>query len=176
VLSYRDDCALLEELFTHLGSGTLISHDGFELIRIADIEDVGGIIELIAPLEDNGILVKRSRELLEVEIDHFTVMERDGRILGCAALYPYPEQNSGELACIVTDAEYRGTGQGERLLRELEVQAHRMGLTDLFVLTTQTAHWFLEQGFAEGSIDSLPAEKQALYNYQRGSKVFIKSL
>ncbi len=176
VLSYRDDCALLEELFTHTGSGTLISHDGFEVMRIADIEDVGGIIELISPLEEQGVLVRRSRELLEMEIHHFTVMERDGRIIGCAALYPYAEYGNAELACIVTDQEYRGRRQGERLLREVERNAAGMGLKELFVLTTQTAHWFLEQGFEETAVEELPEEKQELYNYQRNSKVFRKPL
>lgn len=176
VLSYRDDCALLEELFTHTGSGTLISHDGFEVIRVAEIDDVGGIIELISPLEEQGVLVRRSRELLEMEIHHFTVMERDGRIIGCAALYPYTQHGNAELACIVTDQEYRGRRQGERLLKEVELNAARLGLTKLFVLTTQTAHWFLEQGFVQTALEELPEEKQALYNYQRNSKVFRKTL
>lgn len=176
VLSYREDCALLEELFTHLGCGTLISHDSFELLRGAEIDDVGGIIELIAPLEESGVLVKRSRELLEMEIHHFTVTERDGRIIGCAALYPYPDHSSCELACIVTDNEYRNKGQGARLLAEVESKAQASGATALFVLTTQTAHWFLEHGFVEGRIEELPEQKQALYNLQRNSKVFRKRL
>lgn len=176
LISYRDDCALLEELFTYDGSGTLINHDGFEQSRSADIDDVGGILELIEPLEENGTLVKRSRELLETEIHRFTVLERDGRVVACAALYPYPQESSGELACIVTHSEYRKGNRGERLLAELEAQALSMGLNSLFVLTTQTAHWFLEQGFVESPIEQLPTEKQALYNFQRGSKVFTKNL
>ena len=176
LISYRDDCALLEELFTYDGSGTLINHDGFEQSRSADIDDVGGILELIEPLEENGTLVKRSRELLETEIHHFTVLERDGRIVACAALYPYPQEKTGELACIVTHSEYRKGNRGERLLAELESQARSMGLNDLFVLTTQTAHWFIEQGFEESPIEQLPTEKQAFYNFQRGSKAFTKTL
>lgn len=176
IISYRDDCALLEELFTFDGSGTLISHEGFEQARRADIDDVGGILELIEPLEQNGTLVKRSRELLETEIHLFTVLERDGRIVACAALYPYTEHGSGELACIVTHRDYRSGNRGERLLEELETQARRMGLAQVFVLTTQTAHWFLEQGFVESTLEQLPAQKQSLYNLQRGSKVFSKSL
>jgi len=176
MISYRDDCALLEELFTYDGSGTLISHDGFEQARAADIDDVGGVLELIEPLEEKGILVKRSRELLETEIHHFTVLERDNRIVACAALYPYENEKCGELACIVTHSEYRNGNRGERLLEYLEAQALQAGLERVFVLSTQTAHWFLEQGFIESSIDQLPGKKQSLYNLQRGSKVFIKKL
>jgi amino-acid N-acetyltransferase len=176
IISYRDDRSLLQELFTHDGSGTLVSRDEYEQSRVATINDVGGILELIEPLEQQGILLKRSRELLETEISHFRLLERDGRILACAALYPYPAEGCGELACIVSHPDYRGSKRGERLLRELEVEARRQGLDRVFVLTTQTAHWFIEQGFAERSREELPARKQNLYNLQRNSKVFFKAL
>lgn len=176
VISYRDDCAMLEELFTHDGSGTLVARDDYEQARVATIDDVGGILELIEPLERQGILLKRSRELLETEIGHFRLLERDGRTVACAALYPYPDEGCGELACIVSHPEYRGGRRGLRLLRELEKEARRQGLDRVFVLTTQTAHWFIEQGFEERSRDALPAQKQHLYNLQRNSKVFFKTL
>ncbi|MBM69057.1 MAG: amino-acid N-acetyltransferase [Haliea sp.] len=176
IISYRDDCALLEELFTHDGNGTLVAKDDYEQTRSASIDDVGGILELIEPLEREGILVKRSRELLENEIRQFRIIERDGRIIACAALYPFPEENCGEVACIVSHPDYRGGQRGQRLLQEIEREARSLGLDRVFVLTTQTAHWFLEQGFEERSRDALPAQKQALYNLQRNSKVFFKSL
>jgi amino-acid N-acetyltransferase len=176
IISYAEDCALLEELFTHDGSGTLVGNNDFEQARRATIDDVGGILELIEPLEQEGVLVKRSRELLETEIGHFRVLERDSRIIASAALYPFPADGSGELACIVTHPDYRGADRGERLLQELEQDALGCGLTRVFILTTQTAHWFLEQGFVEASLDDLPAERQSLYNLQRNSKVFIKNL
>ncbi len=176
IISYAEDCALLQELFTHDGSGTLVAPDDYELCRTATIDDVGGILELIEPLEREGVLVKRSRELLETEIDRFRLLVRDGRIIACAALYAYPEQSSGELACIVTHPDYRGGERGARLLAELEQQARAEGLRQLFVLTTQTAHWFIEQGFQEASLDSLPPERKSLYNLQRNSKVFAKAL
>ncbi len=176
IVSHAEDGALLQELFTHDGSGTLVGPDEYEQARSATIEDVGGVIELIEPLEREGVLVKRSREVLETEIDRFRVLERDGRIIACAALYPFPEQRSGELACIVTHPDYRGGDRGARLLRELEREAARQGLAKVFVLTTRTAHWFLEQGFEEGDLSALPPEKQSLYNLQRSSKVFTKSL
>ncbi len=176
IISHTDDCALLEELFTHDGSGTLVSSDAFEQSREATIDDVGGILELIEPLEQEGILLKRSRELLEQEIGRFRLLERDGRIIACAALYPFAEERVGEVACIVSHPDYRGGLRGRQLLEALEQEARRLGLERLFVLTTQTAHWFIEQGFVEGGRDQLPDEKQALYNLQRNSKVFFKAL
>ncbi|WP_116368424.1 amino-acid N-acetyltransferase [Parahaliea mediterranea] len=176
VISFQDDGAMLQELFTHDGAGTLVAKDDYEQSRWATIDDVGGILELIEPLEQQGILLKRSRELLETEISHFRLLERDGRILACAALYPYPEDSCGEVACIVSHPEYRGGKRGERLLRGLEREARQQGLERVFVLTTQTAHWFIEQGFVECGRDALPAQKQNLYNLQRNSKVFFKAL
>ena len=176
IMSYEDDCALLQELFTHDGSGTLVANDEYEQLRQANIDDVGGILELIEPLEQQGVLLKRSRELLETEISQFRLLERDGRIIACAALYPFPEDGSGELACIVSHPDYRGGRRGHRLLQALELEARRQGLGRVFVLTTQTAHWFLEQGFVESSRDALPGQKQSLYNLQRNSKVFFKAL
>jgi len=176
IISYKEDCALLEELFTHDGSGTLIANDDYEQSRVATIDDVGGILELITPLEDQGILVKRSRELLETEIDHFRLLERDGRIIACAALYPFAEENCGEVACIVSHPDYRGGQRGQRLLQELEQEARRQGLAKVFVLTTQTTHWFIEQGFEESDEEALPGQRQSLYNLQRNSKVFFKTL
>lgn len=176
VVSYRNRDALLSELFTTDGVGTLVSRQPFEQSRWASIEDVGGVIELIAPLEESGVLLKRSRELLEAEIGRFRVLVRDGRIIACAALYPFPEQASAELACIVSHPDYRGERRAQRLLSELEEEAVRQGLGEVFVLTTQTEHWFLEQGFTEVSRDSLPPARQALYNLQRNSKVLQKAL
>ena len=176
IISFAEDCALLEELFTHDGCGTLVSNEDYEQARLATIEDVGGILELIEPLEREGVLVKRSRELLETEINHFRVLERDNRIIACAALYPFPEEGRGEIACIVTHPDYRGNQRGDRLLRELEQDAAQFGLAEVFVLTTQTAHWFLEQGFVETDREGLPEQKKGLYNLQRNSKVLTKSL
>ncbi len=171
----RDD-ALLLELFSRNGSGTLISADSYDTVRQASIEDVGGILELIEPLERQGILVRRSRERLEMEIDHFTVMERDGMIVACAALYPFPSESLGELACLAVHPDYRREGRGDRLLQIIQQQAIQLRLQRLFVLTSRTAHWFRERGFEPGELDALPVQKKNLYNYQRRSKVFMKTL
>lgn len=176
IISHAADCALLEELFTHDGSGTLVADDDFEKSRQANIDDVGGILELIEPLEQQGVLLKRSRELLEGEIGQFRVLVRDGRIIAAAALYPFKPDACGEIACIVSHPDYRGGQRGQRLLQELEHQARALGLTRVFVLTTQTSHWFIEQGFVESGREALPDKKQSLYNLQRNSKVFFKAL
>ena len=171
-ISYQQDGALLQELFTRDGAGSLVSQRYYEQLRQASIEDVGGILKLINPLEQQGILVKRSRERLESEIDQFTVIERDGTVVACAALYPYPDEQCGELACVATHPDYRGKNRGERLLEELIKQAVSQNLNSIFVLTTVTAHWFQEQGFIQVSLDTLPESKKQLYNFQRNSKVF----
>lgn len=170
------DGALLLELFTRDGIGTLVSGELFEGTRRASIDDVGGILELIAPLEAEGVLVRRSRELLEMEIDQFVVTERDGMIIACAALYPFTEEQVGELACLAVHRDYRKQGRGDVLLAFIERQAKDMGINRLFVLTTRTAHWFQERGFREADIKELPVKKQAMYNWQRRSKVFIKPI
>lgn len=171
-ISYEKDGALLEELFTRDGTGSLVMRNHYEQLRQASIEDVGGILKLIKPLEESGILVKRSRERLENEIQHFSVIVRDGMIIGCAALYLYQEDNCAELACVATHRDYRGKNRGERLLEQVGEYALAQGISRIFVLTTVTAHWFLEQGFVETDLASLPEQKKQLYNFQRNSKVF----
>ncbi|WP_296804654.1 amino-acid N-acetyltransferase [Thiocapsa sp.] len=168
--------ALLRELLTPDGSGTLISAEPYEELRPARIDDVTGILELLRPLEDRGVLVRRSRERLETEIDRFFLTERDGLITACAALYPYPSAAMAELACVAVHQEYRASGRGDRLLAHMEDIARAGGIERLFVLTTQTAHWFRERGFEPGSLGALPMERQALYNFQRNSQVYIKVL
>ena len=170
------DGALLLELFTRDGIGTLITADLYENMRKASIDDVGGILELIAPLEAEGVLVRRSRERLETEIGYFMVMERDGMVIACAALYPFEKERAAELACLAVHPAYRDSGRGEALLNAIEHHARQHGIQHLFALTTQTTHWFRERGFHSGKIEDLPIKRQRLYNYQRKSKVFIKAL
>jgi amino-acid N-acetyltransferase len=176
LLDRHIDGGLLLELFTRDGIGTLITDDIYEGIRPACIDDVGGILELLGPLEEDGTLVRRSRERLETEIDHFTVVERDGMIIACAALYPAGNRSMGELACLAVHPDYRGEGRGDRLLAWIEQQAGRANMNKLCVLTTRTAHWFRERGFRSADIKALPGKRRQLYNYQRNSRVFIKAL
>ncbi|WP_371193605.1 amino-acid N-acetyltransferase [Glaciecola sp. SC05] len=175
-VSYKENGTLLKELFTRDGEGTLVMQNHYERLRGAVIDDVGGIINLIRPLEESGALVKRSRELLEAEISQFTVIERDGMIIACAALYIYPDDASGEIACVATHRDYRGKNRGERLLAALKDKAILNRLSRIFVLTTVTGHWFLEHGFEERSIETLPSSKQQMYNYTRNSKVYMLNI
>lgn len=175
IMQQENPGALLLELFTVDGVGTLIFSDRYHQLRPATIEDVGGIIDLISPLEEEGILVKRSRERLELEIENFVVIERDHHIIGCAALYPLTEK-MGELSCLAVHANYQGLEIGAELLASIEKKAIQIGLDRLCLLTTHTHHWFIEHGFKLESVADLPAEKQSLYNYQRQSKVLIKPL
>jgi len=176
LISRHTDGALLLELFTRDGIGTLISADAYENTRPATIDDVGGILELISPLEGDGVLVRRSRERLETEIGYFAVMERDNAIIACAALYPYIKEGCGELACLVVHPDYQDSGRGEALLAHMEHSAKQQKIKRILVLTTRTAHWFVERGFMVADIKALPVARQQLYNYQRNSKVLVKKI
>ncbi len=174
LLSYTCDGALLQELFTRDGSGTMVNADSYDEIRPARLEDINGIQELILPLEEQGYLVRRSRERLETELDYFLVDVRDNAIIGCAALYPFPSQQAGELSCFAVHEAYRREGRGDRLLAAVSERAQAANLTRLFVLTTKTEHWFVERGFAPVAADTLPGEK--IYNRDRNAKVLLKRL
>lgn len=170
------DGAILQELFTHDGIGTMVTEMPLESMRQAEIDDVGALLQLIEPLEAEGILVRRGRERLEMEIEQFYVMEHDGRVIGCAALYPFAQEKMAEFACLAIHPAYRGGGRGDRLFHYCEEQAKEAGFETIFCLTTRTEHWFLERGFIEKTVTDLPTEKQKIYNLQRRSKVFVKKL
>ena len=176
LISYQEDGALLQELFSRDGIGTQIVMESAEQIRRATINDIGGLLELIRPLEQQGILVRRSREQLEMEIDKFTIIQRDNMTIACAALYPFPEEKIGEMACVAVHPDYRSSSRGEVLLERIAAQAKQSGLSKLFVLTTRSIHWFQERGFTPVDIDLLPESKKQLYNYQRKSKVLMADL
>ncbi len=176
IIDRKIDGVLLHELFTRDGIGTLISAEPFEEIRSATLEDIGGIIDLVRPLEEKGILVPRSHERLEAEINGYTIIERDGLVIGCSALYLLKESHSGEIACVVLHDDYRGDTRGDQLLTFMEKKARSEKLESIFVLTTQTTHWFIERGFVEVTPNELPAPRLAEYNNERNSKVLVKNL
>jgi amino-acid N-acetyltransferase len=176
IIPYALDGGVLIELFTHDGVGTMISTEDIESMREATVEDVGGLLKLLEPLEADGTLVKRPRELIEREIERFTVLEHDGVIYGCAALYPFAESKMGEMAAVTVHPAYQNFGDGERLMKRIEARARAAGLTRLFVLTTRTTHWFLKRGFTLANVDELPIERLRLYNWQRRSQVLVKTI
>lgn len=176
LISYKVDGALVQELFSLDGIGTQIVEASAEQVRVADIDDIGGILDLIRPLEEQGVLVRRSREQLEQEIHQFTIIEKDGLIIGCAALYPYANERMAEMACVAIHPEYRDGNRGLLLLNHMRLQSKAKGIEHIFVLTTHSLHWFREQGFHEMSVDFLPTQKQNLYNFQRKSKILAIKL
>jgi amino-acid N-acetyltransferase len=176
LISRHLDGALLLELFTRDGVGTMVASNALAHFRSATIDDVGGILAIIEPLEEQGVLVRRSRERLEAEIERFVVAEYDNHIIGCAALYAFPDERVGELAALAVHPDFRREGYGEALMKEIETRARKLKLAKLFVLTTRTAHWFVERGYRPGGLADLPQQKQALYNWQRKSQVYVKPL
>lgn len=169
--------ALLRELYTRDGCGLMFYADeNYEAVREATIEDVGGVLALIKPLEDAGVLVPRSREQLELEISLFDVMVRDGTVIACAAMFPFPQNAMAEFSCVAVHRDYQREGRAEALLKRAEESARKLGVKKLFSLTTHTPHWFIEHGFEPGSIEDLPMQKQRIYNYQRKSLVLVKTL
>jgi len=176
ILPYATDGALLLEVFTHDGVGTMVVDEKLESLREAGSDDVAGILQLIEPYERDGTLVRHERSEIERDVSNYTVIEHDGIIFGCAALYPYPEARSGEMAALTVSALAQGKGDGERLLKRIEHRAKSMGLTSIFVLTTRTMHWFLRRGFVQVDPDWLPDARKRKYNWDRRSQVLVKKL
>lgn len=176
LVNRHQDGGLLLELFSRDGTGTLISSTPYEEMRQATLNDIGGILELIIPLEEQGILVKRSREKLEMEIGDYIIIERDGLIIGCTALHSIENEHAGMIACLAVHPHYRGESKAGRLLEDLQNKAKKLGMQKLFALTTQTSHWFLERGFAPTAVETLPEQLKSAYNPQRNSKILCKSI
>jgi amino-acid N-acetyltransferase len=176
ILPFATDGALLSEVFTHDGIGTMVVDEKLESLREAGVDDIGGILQLIEPFENDGTLVKRNRNEIERDIGHYTLIEHDGIIFGCAALYPYPEAHTAEMAALTISPQVQGQGDGERILKRIEQRARAMGLASIFVLTTRTMHWFIKRGFQPVDPDWLPEARKRKYNWDRRSQVLVKTL
>lgn len=176
IVPFSVDGSVLMESFTHDGVGTMIVDEKLESLREATADDIGGILQLIEPFERNGTLVKRDRTEIERDIDHYTVIEHDGVIFGCAALYPYPEARTAEMSALTVSPDVQGQGDGERILKRVEQRAKASGLDSIFVLTTQTMHWFIKRGFVQVDPDWLPEARKRKYNWDRRSQVLVKKL
>jgi amino-acid N-acetyltransferase len=176
ILPFALDGSLLLEVFQHDGVGTMVVDEKLESLREANADDVGGILQLIEPFERDGTLVRRGRTEIERDITCYTVIEHDGIIFGCAALYPYSEKKTAEMAALTVSPLSQGQGDGERLLKRVEQRARQMGLDSLFVLTTRTMHWFIKRGFSPVDPDWLPDARKKKYNWDRRSQVLVKKL
>ncbi|MBC7716185.1 MAG: amino-acid N-acetyltransferase [Pseudorhodobacter sp.] len=176
ILPFATDGALLMEVFTHDGIGTMVVDEKLESLREATADDIGGVLQLIEPFEQDGTLVKRSRTEIERDIGHYTVIEHDGVIFGCAALYPYPEARTAEMAALTISPDVQGQGDGERILKRIEQRAKSQGVDSIFVLTTRTMHWFIKRGFVPADPDWLPEARKRKYNWDRRSQVLVKKL
>jgi len=176
ILPFASDGALLMEVYTHDGIGTMVVDEKLESLREASPDDVGGILQLIEPFEKDGTLVRRDRSEIERDIGNYTVIEHDGVIFGCAALYPYPDAKTGEMAALTVSPVSQGQGDGERILKRIEQRAKSSGLESIFVLTTRTMHWFLKRGFVQVDPEWLPEGRQRKYNWDRRSQVLVKHL
>lgn len=164
---------LLLELYTRDGIGSMLTTQHYDEPRQAEANDINGIVQLIRPLEARGTLAKRSREQLELDIQKFCVIERDGLIIGCAALYPIQDSDMAELSCLAIHDDYRSGNRGVTLVDAIREKAEKSGLKRLLVLTTQSIDWFLERGFKELEISSLPQKRQHTYNTKRNSKALM---
>ena len=176
IIPFAVDGALLLEVYVHDGIGTMVVDEKLESLREATPDDVGGILQLIEPFEKDGTLVKRDRTEIERDIGHYTLIEHDGVIFGCAALHPYAEAKTGEMAALTVSPQAQGQGDGDKLLKRIEQRARYMGLESIFVLTTRTMHWFIKRGFESIDADWLPDSRKKKYNWDRRSKVLVKKL
>jgi amino-acid N-acetyltransferase len=176
IIPYATDGSLLLEVYVHDGIGTMVVDEKLEELREATADDVGGILQLIEPFEKDGTLVKRDRTEIERDIANYTILDHDGVIFACAALYPYPEARTGEMAALTVSPQSQGQGDGEKVLRRVEQRARAMGLESIFVLTTRTMHWFLKRGFVQADPDWLPEARKRKYSWDRKSMVFVKNL
>jgi amino-acid N-acetyltransferase len=176
ILPFAVDGAILQEVFTHDGIGTMVVDEKLETLHEAGPDDVGSILALIEPYENDGTLVRRGRTEIERDIGNYTVIEHDGVIFGCVALYPYPDARTGEMAALTVSPNVQGQGDGERLLKRVEQRARAMGLESIFVLTTRTMHWFIKRGFQQVDPEWLPEARKRKYNWDRRSQVLVKKL
>lgn len=176
IIPFAVDGAILLEVYVHDGIGTMVVDEKLESLREATEEDVGGILQLIEPFEKDGTLVKRCRTEIERDVGNYTIIEHDGVIFACAALYPYPEARTAEMAALTVSPDVQGQGDGERVLKRIEQRAKAAGLDSIFVLTTRTMHWFIKRGFVQVDPEWLPEARKRKYNWDRKSQVLVKKL
>jgi amino-acid N-acetyltransferase len=170
--------ALLAEVFSNGGIGTMIYSNEYEQIRRVYKKDVRAVISLIQQSIRNEELIRRTRAEILADIDDYWVLEIDRHIVGCVAMYPYPEQKMAELACLYVSRSTENQGLGRKLMSFVETLAKQRGFDRLFALSTQ-AFVYLQQkgGFMEADADILPPERRAKYEASgRNSRILVKNL
>lgn len=171
----REEGAVLRELFSNLGAGTMIYADEYESIRPLLADDIPQILRLMEPLMEQGILLRRSADDIHEKIKDYVVFDIDGSVHACGALHDWGE-GQGEIAALATDPLYGELNMGRRIVGYLIERARKQGMKRVFVLTTRTHDWFEYLGFKEISVEELPERKRRLYDYKRKSKVFALDL
>lgn len=163
--------ALPCEIFSDLGSGTMIYTSNYGKFRAMRREDIAAALSLMRPFVKRKILLPRTQRQLEQTYNDYIVYELDGAVRACAALHIY-DRTQAEIAGVAVDETCSHIGIGPKMIEYLLEKARAIRLDNVFVLTTQTADWFEKFGFAPDSIDSLPPERKAKWNPKRGSKLF----
>ena len=175
IVDSREEGAILKELFSNLGAGTMIYADEYESIRDCRSRDLPDLLRIMEPLMQTGILIRRTAEQIQEKKGDYSVYEIDGSIHACGALHDWDE-GQGEIAAVAADPLYTGMNLGRRIVDCLIGKARKSGMSGVFVLTTQTQDWFESLGFREASVDSLPERKRLAYDHERKSKVFALGL
>ena len=158
------------EIFSDLGSGTMIYKSNYGGIRSMEKEDIPAVLNLIRPFVEQGILLPRTEESLLENYKDYIVYELDGGIKACAALHYY-EESQGEIAAVAVDNVCSHMGIGPKLINYLLDKAKDNNLVSVFILTTQTSDWFEKLGFSLSSVESLPEKRKEKWSKERGSKV-----
>ncbi|MDR1126814.1 MAG: amino-acid N-acetyltransferase [Treponema sp.] len=167
----REDGAILRELFSNMGAGTMIYTDEYESIRKLKNSDIADVLRLMEPLMQTGVLIRRTPEQIQEKKDDYVVIEIDGTVRACAALHEWGERQA-EIAALATDPTFTTLGLGRRIVRFLLERAKQNDVRRVFVLTTHTHDWFETLGFTSATVESLPPCRRRLYDQNRKSKVF----
>ena len=189
VINASIDGGLLLELYSTDGVGYMITSDHYEGIRAATSRDVSSIHALLQPMVEKGVIVERSHETIAAEISHFTVLERDNKLLACAHVRSLGRSEStglmvSELSAFCVHPDYRGSGKGDSLLQYVEEKERAKAPTSearvMVLMTTRTADWFMQRGFkgdgAAFKSDVLPSARREEVDRRRNSQLYFKIL
>ena len=175
IINGSEEGAILKELFSNLGAGTMIHRDEYVSIREIKSRDIAEILRLMEPLMKQGKLVRRSAEDIREKKDDYAVFEVDSQIRACGALHLWGEKQA-EIAAIATDPSYTEMGLGRKMVNYLTEKARKLNQKKVFALTTGSSDWFESLGFKEVMPESLPEKRRLIYDHNRNSKVMALNL